>query len=100
MYESINESQKQFRILSDWNIQMEDDGVYYSQCVFDSEKKKAVIYPYHEEEIPSDYFIHEMMHIGMEEIRSTENMYERKEKEELFVQDLCKIFRENGEAKK
>jgi hypothetical protein len=86
----IAEYKQLFRILKDWEIKFEDDNHYYDQCC-SNKNKKAVIYPVSMETNMSDYVYHELLHICQADLRRGSHS-ERREKEELFVMDLCKIF--------
>lgn len=93
IHEEIEVYKKHFRILINWDIKFEDDGVYYGQCCAVKETRKAAIYPYDKYiKTPDDYIFHEIIHICMKEIRI--GVYkERREKEELYIQDLCKLIK-------
>jgi len=90
----IKKYQGEFRILEDWEINYEDDGKYYDQCSFNNKTKKAAIYPFSPgKERLDQYVFHEMLHICQCALRRGSTK-ERGEKEELLIQDLCKIYDE------
>lgn len=87
----IKKWQGRFQILKDWEINFENDGKYYDQCSFNNKTKKAAIYPFCGEESKLDHYVfHEMLHICQCALRRGSTK-ERREKEELYIQDLCKI---------
>lgn len=83
-----------FRILNKWKIEYIDDGKYYDQCCTHHRKRIAGIYPISVETDIDDYVLHEILHICQKELRKGKYM-DRREKEELFVQDLCQIIFKN-----
>ena len=93
----LEEIKKKFRVLDDWTITIgldrALDGIPYTgQCTINSNKHIAVIYPWHTNELePSDYILHEILHIAMQAVLID---YEYRE---LFVQDLCTQFREKDQ---
>jgi len=89
----IKKYQPKFKILKDWEIKFEDDGKYYDQCSFNNKTKKASIYPFCGEDSKLDHYVfHEMLHICQCALRRGTTA-ERREKEELFIQDLCRIYK-------
>ncbi len=91
-----------FRILRDWNIKEGvEDGGYRGQCCVNVKDKSADIYKWEEEsEEPSDYLVHEYLHIAL---RALIDMDRRKPKElrqaeEELVRDICEII-ENAKGK-
>ena len=96
--ELIEKYQSFFRVLKDWKIEYKDDGIYYDQCATNANKKSAWIYPVSVDTDFNDYIFHEILHICQTEIRKGKYM-DRREKEELFVQDLCKIMYESKSYK-
>ncbi|MCK5615196.1 hypothetical protein KAR91_75735 [Candidatus Pacearchaeota archaeon] len=86
----INRVQLLFRILDGWKIHWVEEEEYKGHCCINEELKIADVYEYGENE-PEDYIFHEIVHICMKEVNH--GIYkERREKEELFVQDLCTII--------
>jgi hypothetical protein len=90
--------QKMFRILEKWDIQYEDDGVYGDQCWHNNKTRIARIYPVTVETNIDDYVFHEILHICQSELRIG-GYKNKREKEEMFVQDLCKIMYESKNYK-
>ncbi len=89
----IAEIQKMFGSLDRWCIilgmDIDADGSPYTDHVcIDVDRKKAMIYPWHDEDEPGDYLLHEMLHIAFAAAGAD------KEAEELAVQDLCILIRE------
>jgi hypothetical protein len=94
----IKKYQPLFRILKDWKIKYEDDGKYYDQCGTSYGKiRKASIYPVSMETDMDDYVYHEILHICQAELRKGKYP-EKREKEEMFVQDLCVIYKNNNKT--
>ena len=79
-----------FRILEKWDIKYDDTDIYGDQCHTSPTKRIAVIYPVTVETDIDDYVYHEMLHICQAELRRGDYKKKR-EKEEMFVQDLCLI---------
>jgi hypothetical protein len=98
MDELIKKYQSLFRILEKWKIEYHDDGKYYDQCATHSIKREAWIFPVTVHTDYDDYVFHEILHICQREIRKGKYA-DRREKEELFVQDLCKIMYESKNYK-
>ena len=98
MDELIKKYQSMFRILTKWKIEYIDDGTYYDQCATHSTKRIAGIYPVSVNTDFDDYVFHEILHICQTEIRRG-RYKDKREKEELFVQDLCKIMYESKSYK-
>lgn len=95
MQSVIKKYQDQFRILKNWKISMVDGTVYYNQCSVNTDNREAAIYT--RTSIIDDideYIFHEMLHICQFELKIGEYK-ERREKEELYVQDLCVILKNN-----
>lgn len=85
----VKELKKRFRILDGWTITMGSDKrldgtPYTEECTVDMNQHTAVIYPWLiNEQEPSDYLLHEILHIALR-VASID-----REREELFTQDLC-----------
>jgi len=88
--EQIKLWQSKFRILKDWDIQYSDDNDWTGGCNFGT--NKAEIFPWGQGEVPNDYIFHEIIHICLGAIRNNNTIKEKREAEELFVQDLCIIM--------
>ena len=92
--------QKKFRILESWKIEFDPDPDYKDQANFSERKRLAIIYGSSYKRVPTDYVLHEMIHIALTEVRKTAingNSVYAREKEENFVQDICTIVREKDE---
>lgn len=90
----IKEEQSKFRILKDWKISYEPNVEYKGQSTNVAETKLGTIYefdPKPGEQEPDDYIFHEILHACMRELK-VGDYHELREKEELFVQDLCQII--------
>jgi len=93
----LEEMKKKFCILDDWTITMgSDQGLdetpYTGQCNINLSKHIAIIYPWHTNELePSDYILHEILHIAIQALLLD---YDYRE---LFVQDLCIQFKEKDQ---
>jgi len=73
-----------FRVLKDWQIELDSKSIYKGQVNLNPKTKKAVIYDW-EGNAPKDFLLHEILHIVF---RASDT----REKEELSIQDLCKII--------
>jgi hypothetical protein len=99
---TIKKWQKKFRVLVDWEINYieekypayPDTFVINGLCTLNSKTKKANIYPCPEKAGMDHYIFHEMLHIAFKAVgRSLK-------KEEITVQDICKIICETGLVKR
>lgn len=90
----LEEIKKKFHILDDWKITIGSDRSlngtpYTGQCNINLDKHMAIVYPWHTNELePSDYILHEILHIAIQAVLVD---YEYRE---LFVQDLCTQYKE------
>ena len=94
--QQVNEIKAKFRILKDWNIVSHEDGKYYDECTVLPEKKKAFIKPWHDDNPPIDYLLHEILHCAIRqllEIKEKTRAYDLKlhKAEEELIQDICHI---------
>lgn len=96
--DQIARLQSNFRILEDWIFILDPDETYAGTCTFGFRDKEATIYPYPwndpDQEYPDEYLLHEMLHACIfiiKETREPDYLVSR-EKEELFVQDLCTLL--------
>lgn len=103
----ILEYQNKFRILKDYKITYDNESEYKLQSFVNSELKEAVIYGcdiidndcfmfFNEKFKIERYIFHEMIHICMREIMDEKSYKKKRNKEELFVQDLEKIYFERN----
>lgn len=98
--EIIKKLHNHFRILRDWEIKYIRGEDHYNSVTKNPRKRKAYIYQYRGRP-PKDYFFHEILHICMSEIaeapcdRKYDGMIDkfRREKEEIFIQDLCLLIK-------
>ncbi len=96
----LEEMKKKFHILDNWTITMGldqrlDETPYTGQCSINLDKRIAIIYSWHTNELePFDYIFHEILHIAIQAV------LEDYECRELFVQDLCIQFEEIERLKK
>jgi len=88
----IPKYQNMFRILDKWKIVYEDDGVYGDQCCHNGTKRIATIYPVTVKTDMDDYVLHELLHICQCELRKKSKYLVKRKKEEMFIQDICKII--------
>jgi len=97
--QKIYRIKRAFRILKDWQIKYNDNVPYQGQCVINSDAQAATIYAwntkiYAPEAIPKDYIFHEILHICQAELCKRHPTYQiAREKEEMYIQDLCKFIR-------
>ena len=94
---NLEEIKDQFEVLKDWDIQV-GSGVrlngdpYAGEAYIVLKKRKALIYPWHSDTPePPDYVLHEMLHAGL--VAASVDT----EHGELFVMDLCLLFREKDQ---
>lgn len=85
--------QSKFRILKDWKIRYQPDEKYKREVCHSFKNKKAGITDWGRGRPAKDYIFHEMLHICQCEISNTKEYYDRRELEELYIQDLSLIFR-------
>ncbi len=90
----VKKMSEKFRILKCWKVRGASNVPGYAdQCHIDNEHNTAVIYPSSEMDEPTDYLLHEVLHVAM---RALWGMDKRKPKEiiqaeEKLVQDICVI---------
>ena len=93
MHERLKELYKYkgyFRVLEHWDFVWISGSEYKGQITPNVRTKTAYVYEYGEDE-PDDFIFHEMLHVCLREIRSGTSK-EQYEKEEMLVQDLCKLM--------
>jgi len=79
----------QFRVLDGWKISYDPDPKYKGECAINLDTKSAGVYgwPVCGGPMPSDYPLHEVLHIAYRAAVEA-----GREGEELFVQDLCRLI--------
>ena len=82
----IRKWKKHFRILANRDIEFDNDGEYEAQSNHGT--LGSVIYDYPGVP-PEDFIFHEMCHVCMAVIRHMKAPKEKRQAEELFIQDLC-----------
>ncbi len=85
--------QSKFRILKDWEINYESKTEYKQQCTAVAKTHRATIYAWGRGRRSKDYIFHEILHICQKEITFYKEYKVRREKEEMYIQDLCQIMR-------
>ena len=80
---------RQFRILNDWDIKMVKDKEYAGQISINPKKKQAILYDWHGI-APNDFYLHEILHVALRELRCTKINKAYREIEEQLVQDICR----------
>jgi hypothetical protein len=89
---SVNKSD--FRLLKKWKVRKENRCKNKGKVRFDIHDKKAIIYV-HDKPIPDDFFLHEYLHIALQEYssirRGSKKAYDA---EETLIQDICRIVRD------
>jgi hypothetical protein len=96
MQTEVNNIKDKFRILKKWKI-------FFSPATKDqraiiayssNHKKTAIIYGFGQNEVPEDYYLHEVLHCAFKELLSMDKRKpkELSEVEELLVQDICNII--------
>lgn len=95
--ELIEFYQTHFRIICDYKIEYDYNSKYKLQCNINFDKKEATIFGidkfYNKEVDKEDYILHEILHICMKEILEETDYSKRREKEEMFVQDLTEFLK-------
>lgn len=86
-----------FRTLKDWNIKFDPKSKLKGQVCGNHRDKKAIIYDLDgwngKSGMPKDYIFHEIVHICFKDIMKARGNHKiKRNKEERFVQDLCKII--------
>lgn len=89
MIKRIQCTQALFRILDDWFIEYDPKNKMKAECSFNEKTKKATIYAFGKREIPKDYIYHEMLHIAFAAVKSIKKHNDKREAEEILVQDIC-----------
>jgi hypothetical protein len=87
-------SQKDFKILDDWDIVLDGTSDYKGQSSISPVVPMAVIYAWPADSPePEDFRLHEYLHIALSAFRRIpeEGRYDA---EEALVQDICRLFRE------
>jgi len=96
--EQIRYWKKRFRVLKSWRIYFAPKAKYKGQSALNSEKKTCTIYDLDswggKKGMPEDYIFHELLHVAWREVQSCKRYKEKREKEEMLVQDICKIMLE------
>lgn len=82
-----------FRIINNWNITLNAHPKmkYTNRVNWNNKTKEANIFPCTKEIFFDDYIFHEVLHICQAEL-SRGSIKEKREKEEMFVVDLCRLF--------
>ena len=76
-----------FRVLVDWAVIYDPKAEYKGQCTVNEKRRSATIYSWGRFRCPPDYLLHEVLHIAFRAAKAR-----KREGEELFVQDLCKLM--------
>ena len=101
--ELIKQAQGYFQNLKEWSItygELRPDCTkkHLDKCWHRPQGQEAHIYPKSDDEDWSQYIFHEIIHITLSDLRV--GSHKRKiEKEEIFVQDLTKIYIERLKIK-
>ena len=90
--EQIEFLKTHLRVLDGWKIEYNQTSINKTQCEWDIDKQQATIYKYGKKgRIPTDYILHEMIHISLESIFKGKTNKEMKE-EEKFVKAICGLI--------
>jgi len=90
--QKISEAKNKFRILKDWIIIPNDEGIYSGQICINEKKRVAELFLWiKDDNPPDDFYIHEMLHVAFKALKALprKNKYDA---EEELVQDICKII--------
>lgn len=84
-----------FRCLKDWEINISKSKTLSGMCGF-GKNNNVTIYDWTEQNRPSDFELHEVLHIAIRDIVRTDKRKTKliRDKEEVLVQDICKLFKE------
>ena len=88
----IKKWKKKLRLLKGWKIVFNRRSKYKGQCSIGMQGRKQIIYDWGYGKAPKDYILHEMLHCCARIIREEKVYKLRRDKEEVFVQDLCLII--------
>jgi hypothetical protein len=80
------------RLLDRWSIDFYKESPYTGQCSFGVENKEGAIYDWGKGRMPKDYIFHELLHMAMAVVRESKTDSERRENEEILVQDLSQVM--------
>ena len=91
--EILGKYKKHFRIISNWCITLDahPKGKYTNRVNWNNKTKIANIFPLTQDMDYERYIYHEILHICQAELKRG-SIKEKKEKEELFIVDLCRLF--------
>ena len=89
----INYWQSKFRILRGWQIEYDNTSQYKREVTRAKNKRLATIYGWGVGHPSKDYIFHEVLHLCQYEIRDAKDYKDRRELEEMYIQDVCKVFR-------
>jgi hypothetical protein len=79
--------------MRDLNIRIDyNDDEYKGKCWGAAKTKTAFIYAWGKGKRPKDYIFHEILHLCQKEIVYGRNRKSKREKEEIYIQDLCQII--------
>ena len=80
------------RILDGWKIRLVASDKYSAQVTHDSRRNRATIYDWPGGRPQArDFILHEVLHPALRAIAAVRGK-ERRQAEEEFIQDLCKIY--------
>ena len=89
--EEIQFWQSKFRLLKGYKITYGKDDKYIRQVTYHKNGKQSHICPFGRGRRPRDYIYHEVLHICLHVLVWKMRYPEYLEKEEIFIQDLCRI---------
>jgi hypothetical protein len=90
----IDVRKSDFRLLKNWKVRRERRCRDKGKVCFDIRRKKATIYV-HEEPVPEDFFLHEYLHVALQELLSIRKGSKKAyDSEEILIQDICRIVRD------
>ena len=82
-----------FKVLDNWKIEINEDSKYKGQSVFNKDKKEATIYGWPGgKDVPSDYALHELLHVAFVAVGCSRKKIDREDQEDL-IRDICKLLK-------
>lgn len=92
----LQQIKSRFRCLKAWHVTLAPKNSKYHACVtIHPTKPQAIVYRWEIESAePEDFKLHEILHVAFEAIRRLPKN-NRREAEELLIQDICSLLVNN-----
>lgn len=97
--EDLRDIKKRFRILKSWRVICHRGQIgphtYFNSVTIHDEKPRAFLWPWDHTQgpQPSDYVLHEVLHVALRALTRTPKR-DRREAEENLIEDVCGIYQE------